>query len=50
MEKLFQCLNRLQDVFNAIGSDPLYLPQIVVVGSQSAGNLLSIYIQNPKKS
>jgi GTP-binding protein EngB required for normal cell division len=27
----------LQDVFNALGSDPLDLPQIVVVGSQSSG-------------
>lgn len=27
----------VQDVFNALGSDPLDLPQIVVVGSQSSG-------------
>jgi hypothetical protein len=37
MEKLIPVINKLQDVFNAIGSDPLDLPQIVVVGSQSSG-------------
>eukprot|EP01119_Soliformovum_irregulare_P001273 TRINITY_DN109_c1_g1_i1.p1 TRINITY_DN109_c1_g1~~TRINITY_DN109_c1_g1_i1.p1 ORF type:complete len:741 (+),score=223.79 TRINITY_DN109_c1_g1_i1:225-2447(+) len=37
MEKLLPVINKLQDVFNAIGNDPLDLPQIVVVGSQSAG-------------
>ena len=34
---LSKVINRLQDVFNALGSDPLDLPQIVVVGSQSSG-------------
>jgi hypothetical protein len=34
---LCKVINRLQDVFNALGSDPLDLPQIVVVGSQSSG-------------
>eukprot|EP01116_Phalansterium_solitarium_P023937 TRINITY_DN8617_c0_g1_i1.p1 TRINITY_DN8617_c0_g1~~TRINITY_DN8617_c0_g1_i1.p1 ORF type:complete len:764 (-),score=155.95 TRINITY_DN8617_c0_g1_i1:185-2476(-) len=37
MEKLLPVINKLQDVFNTIGQDPLDLPQIVVVGSQSAG-------------
>jgi dynamin 1-like protein len=37
MEQLIPIINKLQDVFNTIGSDPLDLPQIVVVGSQSAG-------------
>lgn len=37
MEKLIPVINKLQDVFNVIGQDPLDLPQIVVVGSQSAG-------------
>ncbi|KAL5116264.1 Dynamin-related GTPase protein [Pleosporales sp. CAS-2024a] len=37
-EELLNVVNRLQDlVFNTIGNDSLDLPQIVVVGSQSAG-------------
>ncbi|KAH9878942.1 hypothetical protein J1614_002377 [Plenodomus biglobosus] len=37
-EELLNIVNRLQDlVFNTIGNDSLDLPQIVVVGSQSAG-------------
>ncbi|KEY71621.1 hypothetical protein S7711_08089 [Stachybotrys chartarum IBT 7711] len=37
-EDLLATVNKLQDlVFNTIGSDSLDLPQIVVVGSQSAG-------------
>ncbi|KAL6703728.1 Dynamin-related GTPase protein [Coniothyrium glycines] len=37
-EELLHTVNRLQDlVFNTIGNDSLDLPQIVVVGSQSAG-------------
>ena len=37
MERLIPVINKLQDVFNALGSDPLDLPQIIAVGSQSAG-------------
>jgi hypothetical protein len=37
MEQLIPVINKLQDVFNTIGTDPLDLPQIVVVGSQSSG-------------
>lgn len=37
MEKLIPVINKLQDVFNTIGADPIDLPQIVVVGSQSSG-------------
>lgn len=37
MEELIPIVNRLQDVFNAIGETPIDLPQIVVVGSQSSG-------------
>lgn len=37
MEQLIPIINKLQDVFNTIGQDPLDLPQIVVVGSQSSG-------------
>jgi GTP-binding protein EngB required for normal cell division len=37
MEKLIPVINKLQDVFNAVGSEGIDLPQIVVIGSQSAG-------------
>jgi len=37
MEGLIPIINKLQDVFNTIGIDPVDLPQIVVVGAQSAG-------------
>lgn len=37
MDQLIPLINKLQDVFNVIGYDPLDLPQIVVVGSQSSG-------------
>ena len=34
---LVDVINKLQDVFSAIGQTPIDLPQIVVVGSQSSG-------------
>ena len=37
MEQLIPVINKLQDVFSAIGQSPIDLPQIVVVGSQSSG-------------
>ena len=38
MEKLIPIVNRLQDVFSSLGmSQTLDLPQIAVVGCQSAG-------------
>ena len=37
MEALIPIINKLQDVFNTIGSEHILLPQIVVVGSQSSG-------------
>ncbi|XP_045127883.1 dynamin-1-like protein isoform X4 [Portunus trituberculatus] len=37
MEALIPIINKLQDVFNTVGADSMQLPQIVVVGSQSAG-------------
>lgn len=37
MESLIPVVNKLQDVFGAIGQQSIDLPQIVVVGSQSAG-------------
>lgn len=37
MEALIPVINKLQDVFNTVGSDAIQLPQIVVVGTQSSG-------------
>lgn len=37
MEALIPVINKLQDVFNTIGTDSIQLPQIVVVGAQSSG-------------
>jgi len=38
MEQLIPTINKLQDVLAIVGiDDPLDLPQIVVVGSQSSG-------------
>jgi len=37
MEALIPVINKLQDVFNTVGTDAIQLPQIVVLGSQSAG-------------
>ena len=37
MEQLIPVVNKLQDIFGAIGSENIDLPQIVVVGSQSSG-------------
>uniref|UniRef100_A0A3Q3XAG8 Dynamin-1-like protein n=1 Tax=Mola mola TaxID=94237 RepID=A0A3Q3XAG8_MOLML len=37
MEALIPVINKLQDVFNTVGSDIIQLPQIVVVGTQSSG-------------
>jgi len=37
MESLIPIINKLQDVFAALNVPPLKLPQLVVVGSQSAG-------------
>lgn len=37
MESLIPVINKLQDVFHTVGTDAIQLPQIVVLGSQSAG-------------
>ncbi|KAF0465235.1 Dynamin central region-domain-containing protein [Gigaspora margarita] len=37
MNDLIPVVNKLQDVFNTIGSETVDLPQIIVVGSQSSG-------------
>jgi hypothetical protein len=34
MDALIPILNKLQDVFNTVGTESIQLPQIVVVGSQ----------------
>ena len=34
MDSLISVINKLQDVFNTVGSEALQLPQIVVIGSQ----------------
>ncbi len=34
MESLIPVINKLQDVFNTVGTDAIQLPQIVVVGAQ----------------
>ena len=46
MESLIPVINKLQDVFNTVGSDAIQLPQIVVVGSQVI-SLFSL-LSNPK--
>uniref|UniRef100_A0A6P7G7M9 dynamin GTPase n=1 Tax=Diabrotica virgifera virgifera TaxID=50390 RepID=A0A6P7G7M9_DIAVI len=37
MEALIPVINKLQDVFNTVGTDAIHLPQIIVLGSQSSG-------------
>ncbi|XP_031342838.1 dynamin-1-like protein isoform X2 [Photinus pyralis] len=37
MEALIPVINKLQDVFNTVGSDAIQLPQIIVLGTQSSG-------------
>lgn len=34
MEGLIPVINKLQDVFNTVGSEAINLPQIVVIGNQ----------------
>lgn len=34
MDQLIPIINKLQDVFNTVGSEAMQLPQIVVVGTQ----------------
>ncbi|XP_032827283.1 dynamin-1-like protein isoform X1 [Petromyzon marinus] len=37
MQALIPVINKLQDVFNAVGAETIQLPQIVVIGTQSSG-------------
>ena len=34
MENLIPVINKLQDVFNTVGTETVQLPQIVVIGTQ----------------
>jgi len=34
MEELIPVINKLQDVFNTVGTEAIQLPQIVVIGNQ----------------
>lgn len=43
MEALIPVINKLQDVFNTVGSDSIQLPQIVVLGSQVCTFQLNIF-------
>lgn len=45
MEALIPVVNKLQDVFNTVGSDSIQLPQIVVLGSQVRRNEGNQYFQ-----
>lgn len=40
MEALIPVINKLQDVFNSVGTEAIQLPQIVVVGAQVCMELL----------
>ena len=46
MDQLIPVINKLQDVFNTVGSEAIQLPQIVVVGAQVCtvyfGNILKL--------
>lgn len=44
MEALIPVINKLQDVFNTVGSDSIQLPQIVVLGSQVSSYRENIYL------
>ncbi|TGZ59746.1 hypothetical protein CRM22_008921 [Opisthorchis felineus] len=37
MESLIPVINKLQDVFNTVGTETIHLPQIAVLGTQSSG-------------
>jgi hypothetical protein len=42
MDELIPTINKLQDVFNVLREDPIGLPQIAVIGSQSSGKVMYI--------
>ncbi|XP_036596445.1 dynamin-1-like protein [Trichosurus vulpecula] len=37
METLIPVINKLQEIFNTVGTEAIHLPQIVAIGSQSSG-------------
>lgn len=44
MEALIPVINKLQDVFNSVGTEAIQLPQIVVVGAQVSVNKIAKYL------
>lgn len=44
MDQLIPVINKLQDVFNTVGSEAIQLPQIVVVGAQVWTYLFGKYL------
>lgn len=44
MDQLIPIINKLQDVFNTVGSEAIQLPQIVVVGSQVNIHIVDVKI------
>lgn len=44
MEALIPVINKLQDVFNSVGTEAIQLPQIVVVGAQVICLMFSTFI------
>lgn len=43
MDQLIPVINKLQDVFNTVGTEAIQLPQIVVVGAQVCSNFAPKY-------
>ena len=44
MDQLIPVINKLQDVFNTVGTEAIQLPQIVVVGAQVCSNFDQKYL------
>jgi len=44
MDQLIPVINKLQDVFNTVGTEAIQLPQIVVVGAQVCSNFDPKYL------
>ena len=43
MEQLIPVINKLQDVFNTVGTEAIQLPQIIVVGTQVKAQNYIVY-------
>ena len=50
MDQLIPIVNKLQDVFSAIGQDQLDLPQITVVGTIVVFLMFKYFIHNTRES